>query len=58
MRLQDGSGTISKNELALVFESLGQKPSMEDMDLIMKEVDLDGSGTVDLQEFCQLMGAR
>ena len=52
----DGGGTISIRELGAVFESLGQKPTEEDLAEVMLEVDKDGSGAIDLTEFCGLMG--
>jgi hypothetical protein len=42
----DGDGRISANEIAKVLGDLGQPLSAEDLNLIMKEVDTDGSGTV------------
>ena len=38
-----------------MFESLGQKVDLSDIEEMMKEVDKDGSGSIDLTEFCLLM---
>lgn len=54
---QDGGGTITLKELGAVFESLGQKPSEEELEDMMKEIDDDNNGSIDLAEFCKLMGA-
>jgi len=54
----DGGGTITIKELRQVFETLGQSPSDADLKEMMKEVDRDGSGAIDLEEFCRLMVTR
>ena len=54
----DGSGTITAKELKQVFETLGQKPTDDELASMLKEVDSDGSGAIDLEEFCQLMVTR
>ncbi len=43
---QDGSGSITANELAAVFETLGQKPAKSELDSMLKEIDTDGNGTI------------
>ena len=42
---RDGSGAISSNELDLALRSLGQNPSEDELEAIMKEVDIDGTNT-------------
>jgi len=39
---KDGDGTISSNELGVVMRSLGQNPSDQELDDLIKEVDIDG----------------
>lgn len=39
---KDGSGTISNEELEVVMKSLGQNPSEEELQKMIKEVDADG----------------
>ena len=39
---RDGSGTITSKELSIAMRSLGQNPSEEQLESIMKEVDIDG----------------
>ena len=48
---KDGSGSISSDELRLV---LGEQPG-ETWNKLMKEVDSDGSGEIDMKEFIQAM---
>ena len=39
---QDGDGRISKDELRIVMRSLGQNPTENDLDIAIKEVDVNG----------------
>ena len=52
---KDGSGTVSTSELGETMSALGQNPSAEELDAIIKEVDADGSGEIDFDEFCACM---
>ncbi|MCM0590020.1 MAG: EF-hand domain-containing protein [Gloeotrichia echinulata DVL01] len=51
----DGSGVISASELGQVMRSLGQSPSDTDLRDMIKEVDVDLSGSIDFEEFKTLM---
>ncbi|ESO92156.1 hypothetical protein LOTGIDRAFT_121213, partial [Lottia gigantea] len=52
---KDGDGTITSGELATVMRSLGQEPSDQELQDMINEVDADGNGTVDFEEFLQMM---
>lgn len=53
---KDKDGAISAKELANVMETLvGQKPSMDEITSMIKEVDLNSDGKIELGEFIQLM---
>jgi len=52
---KDGSGSIDKDELSAVFKACGQNPSDKELDILMKQVDLNGNGAVDFEEFLTLM---
>lgn len=39
---KDGSGTISNEELEVVMKSLGQNPTEEELQEMIREVDVDG----------------
>ncbi|MGQ4647199.1 EF-hand domain-containing protein [Lyngbya aestuarii] len=54
----DSSGAISAEELGQVMRSLGQSPSDTELRDMIKEVDVDLSGTIDLDEFKALMVSR
>jgi Ca2+-binding EF-hand superfamily protein len=54
----DGSGAISVEELGKVMRSLGQNPNSTELRDLIKEVDIDRSGSIDFEEFKALMVAR
>lgn len=51
----DGSGAISAEELGQVMRSLGQSPSETELRDMIKEVDVDLSGSIDFEEFKTLI---
>ena len=55
---KDGDGTITIHELSTVLQSLGQNPTEEELEEIIREVDIDGNGEVDFNEFTLLMSKR
>ncbi|CAM9364999.1 troponin C, slow skeletal and cardiac muscles [Petromyzon marinus] len=48
-------GCISTKELGKVLRMLGQNPSPDELQEMIDEVDEDGSGTVDFEEFLIMM---
>lgn len=48
---KNGDGKISQAELGLTLLSLGEKPTAEELDRMVREVDADGDGEIDLKEF-------
>ncbi|KAG8739215.1 calmodulin-like 3 [Ceratobasidium sp. 414] len=54
----DGDGNISVEELGSVMRELGQKPTSEELHMMMAEVDLDHSGTIDFEEFLAMMDEK
>ena len=52
---KDSSGTITTKELGTVMRNLGQNPSEEELREMIKEIDLDGNGVIDFNEFLYLM---
>ncbi|MEB3182008.1 MAG: EF-hand domain-containing protein [Nostocaceae cyanobacterium] len=55
---EDSNGTISAKELGLVMGSLGQSPDEMDLRDMIKEVDVDLSGSIDFEEFKALMVSK
>merc|ERR1712224_2168 len=51
----DGGGDINTNKLGRVMKLLGQSPSKEELDQIVEAVDVDGSGSIDFDEFLIMM---
>jgi calmodulin len=51
-------GTITTKELGTVMRSLGQSPTEEELQEMVDEVDADGSGAIDLQEFLTLLARQ
>ena len=52
---KDGDGTMDTSELGTVLRSLGQNPSEEELQQMIADVDEDGSGAIDFNEFAQMM---
>ena len=48
---KDGNGTIDPKELGQLSKDLGQEITEEQIEEAMKELDLNGDGVVDLEEF-------
>mmetsp|Transcript_34381 Transcript_34381/g.70223 ORF Transcript_34381/g.70223 Transcript_34381/m.70223 type:complete len:781 (-) Transcript_34381:122-2464(-) len=48
---EDGSGELDENELRLLFKNMGRPVSKRTIANLMRLSDLDGSGTIDWEEF-------
>jgi calmodulin len=55
---KDGDGTISTKELGTVMKSLGQKPTVAELNDMINEVDSDGNGEIDFEEFLSMMAKK
>jgi calmodulin len=55
---KDKDGTITAKELANVMRSLNQEPTEQELNDMINEVDIDGNGRVDFEEFVALMNRR
>ncbi|RLN17926.1 putative calcium-binding protein CML8 [Panicum miliaceum] len=51
----DGSGTIDARELNVAMRALGFEMTPEQINQMIAEVDKDGSGTIDFDEFVHMM---
>ncbi|GAV61920.1 EF_hand_5 domain-containing protein/EF_hand_6 domain-containing protein [Cephalotus follicularis] len=50
----NGDGKISSSELGLIMSSLGQPAKEEEVRKMIKEIDSDGDGFIDFEEFVEL----
>jgi calmodulin len=55
---KDKDGTITAKELANVMRSLNQEPTEQELNEMINEVDVDGNGRIDFDEFVSLMNRR
>jgi calmodulin len=55
---EDHSGNISIKELKKLMETLRLHPTDQELEAMMKEVDTDGSGEIDFEEFVTVMSRR
>ncbi|ELU05456.1 hypothetical protein CAPTEDRAFT_157499 [Capitella teleta] len=55
---QDGNETITINELGIAMRALGQHPTEEELKAIIAEIDADGNGIIEFDEFVDLMSRR
>uniref|UniRef100_A0A1I8GGL5 Calmodulin n=1 Tax=Macrostomum lignano TaxID=282301 RepID=A0A1I8GGL5_9PLAT len=55
---KNGDGFISAEELEEAMKTLGQNPSAEELQDIMRQVDRDGNGSIDFDEFVHMMSER
>eukprot|EP01083_Nonionella_stella_P059611 155962_1 len=55
---KDGDGTITVKELGTVMRSLGHNPTQAELQDLINEVDVDGTGAIDFPEFLTLMARK
>merc|ERR1712088_822872 len=55
---KDGAGTITTKELATVMRSLGQNPTEAELQDMINEVDVDGNGSIEFEEFLVMMSKK
>ena len=52
---RDRDGTINAKELGAVMKTMGNAPSDDILDKMIKVADSDGSGVVEFQEFMEMI---
>ncbi|KAI5738040.1 hypothetical protein M8J77_002228 [Diaphorina citri] len=52
---KEGNGYITTDVLREILKELDDKISADDLDMMIAEIDSDGSGTVDFDEFMEVM---
>ena len=55
---RDGGGTITKEELGELMDTLGIDASPEEIDLMINEIDQDSNGEIDFDEFVAVMSRK
>lgn len=55
---KNGDGTISTKELGVVMRTLGQNPTEAELADLIAEIDQDGNGEIDFDEFLILMSKK
>ncbi|KAL5008434.1 hypothetical protein ScPMuIL_014015 [Solemya velum] len=55
---KDGDGRITAKELGTVLRSLGQNPTAIEIRDMINEVDSDGNGTIEFNEFLVMMAKK
>mmetsp|Transcript_30289 Transcript_30289/g.77235 ORF Transcript_30289/g.77235 Transcript_30289/m.77235 type:complete len:155 (-) Transcript_30289:527-991(-) len=52
---KDHGGSLNAEEIKQLMDMLGMRVRPDELDAILKEIDTDGSGQVDFDEFLQVM---
>ncbi|CAM9156043.1 unnamed protein product [Chrysoparadoxa australica] len=55
---RDGGGTITKEELGDLMDTLGIDATPEEIDLMINEIDEDSNGEIDFDEFVAVMSRK
>ncbi|CAM9355368.1 unnamed protein product, partial [Choristocarpus tenellus] len=55
---KDGGGTITKEELGELMDTLGIDATPEEIDLMIDEIDQDSNGEIDFEEFVAVMSRK
>ncbi|KAJ0110392.1 hypothetical protein Patl1_03284 [Pistacia atlantica] len=55
---KDSDGFITMAELAAVIQSLEGNPTKQEVREMISEVDFDGNGNIDIEEFLNIMGRK
>jgi calmodulin len=55
---KNADGNIDHEELGTVMRSLGQHPTNKELDAMIKEVDADKTGTINFNEFLNMMARK
>eukprot|EP00484_Ammonia_sp_Unknown_P025389 CAMPEP_0197023564 /NCGR_PEP_ID=MMETSP1384-20130603/4235_1 /TAXON_ID=29189 /ORGANISM="Ammonia sp." /LENGTH=188 /DNA_ID=CAMNT_0042451791 /DNA_START=18 /DNA_END=584 /DNA_ORIENTATION=+ len=51
----DGNGSIDAEELSKIMAALGEKLTKQDIEFMIRSVDIDGDATIDFPEFKKMM---
>merc|ERR1719300_2163062 len=51
----NGDGFINRQELGYVMDNLGEKMEKEEIESLIDEIDIDGDGQINYEEFYMMM---
>jgi Ca2+-binding EF-hand superfamily protein len=52
---RDGSGTVNREELRHIMIALGDMVSVEELDVMLRDADVNGDGEIEYKNFVRLM---
>ena len=52
---REGNGTLNKEELRLIMIALGDKVVPEELDIMLRDADVNGDGLIEYRKFVRLM---
>ena len=52
---EDGNGFINRQELGYVMENLGENMEKNEIESLINEIDIDGDGQINYEEFYTMM---
>ena len=55
---KDGDGRVTARELGIVMHSLGHTPTEKELVEMVREIDEDGNGSIELEEFVKMMSKK
>ncbi|CAK5034968.1 unnamed protein product [Meloidogyne enterolobii] len=55
---KDGDGRVTAAELGIVMKSLGHSPTDQELQEMVREIDEDGNGSIELNEFVKMMSRK
>ncbi|KAF1575878.1 UNVERIFIED_CONTAM: Calmodulin, partial [Eudyptes robustus] len=55
---KDGDGRVTALELGIVMQSLGHTPTEQELIDMVNEIDEDGNGSIELEEFVKMMSRK
>ncbi|CAE7623117.1 Calml3 [Symbiodinium microadriaticum] len=55
---RDGGGSITKEELGELMDTLGIDASPEELETMINEIDSSGDGEIDFEEFVEVMSRK
>ncbi|XP_060063082.1 uncharacterized protein LOC132543585 [Ylistrum balloti] len=55
---RDNSGRITAENLTLVMQTLGQNPTQEEVEDLLKDKDVDGDGMINFEDFTKMMKVK